>query len=237
MSERSVVVAQATELAIAKLPRPRSLARSLSRVCVLYRVKSRAKDAVPPIDYRSSTEKPEGTLASPDVLQRASELGLRFAGVYEFLGLLGWIPREAWLTEDGDIRASARRDKAGAFEGAMASYYLSTTFDDGKVLVTFSQPRPSLSSSERTEIIGGTGNLAADLTGHREAVARIVSASPRVSPITVATVDDAVAMSIYHDRFATTNAELAGILNVRLYGWGGILALAAAAVWALARFL
>jgi hypothetical protein len=236
MSERSIVVAQATELAIAKLPRPRSLARSLSLVCVLYRVKSRAKDAVPPIDYRSSAEKPEGTLASPDVLQRASELGLRFAGVYEFLGLVSWIPREAWLTEDGEVRVSARRGKAGGFEGGMASYYLSTTFDDGKVLVTFSKASP-LTSSERSVCMGGTGDLATDLGRHREAIARAMKESPSIRPITVTSVDDAVALSVYHDRFAISDAELGGLLNVRLYGWGGMAAIAAAIAWAVLRFV
>lgn len=226
-----------TAQAIARLPRRSGFARAISRLVVIYRVRSRAKAPVAPIDYRGSADTTEGTLASPDVLRQTSELRLRFVGVYEYLGLFGFIPREGWLTEDGEIRVSARRDKGDAIERAMSSYYLSTTLDDGRVIVTFASPRPALSSSDRAEIIGGTGDLATDLARHREAVARVLRESEGVRPIVASSVDDCVALGIYHDRFATTDAELANILNLRLYGWGGIAAIVAAIVWAIVRRL
>lgn len=213
------------------------LMRSLARAGVLYKVVQRAPEAKAPIDYRGTAPRPEGSLASPDVLQKAAALGLRFAGVYAFFGLVGWIPREGWVTQDGDVRVSARRQKGGPLEGTMASYYLSTTFDDGAVIITWSKSPPATPSSERVESIGGSGDLAADFATHRAAIERRLSATPDLRTIPAVTVDDCVLLSEHHDRFATTDAALTNMLMVRVYAWGGLAALLAAVVWALSRYV
>ena len=141
------------------------------------------------------------------------------------------------MTEDGDVRVSARRHKGGLIEGAMSSYYLSTTFDDGSVIITWSKSPPPVASSERAECVGGSGDLTADLEKHRAAIKRRLAATPDLRPIPAVTVDDCVLLSEHHDRFATTDAELAGVVKVRVVGWGGLAALLAAAVWAVMWFV
>jgi hypothetical protein len=203
---------------------------------VLYKVVQRAEPRTP-VDYRGMVPRAEGSLASPDVLQKASSsLGLRFAGVYAFFGLVGWVPRECWVTEDGDVRVSARRQKGGVIEGAMSSYFLSTTFDDGSVILTWSKSPPPTASSERVESIGGSGDLTADLAKHRAAVGRRLAANPDLRPIPAVTVDDCVLLSVHHDRFANSDGALAAIVQVRVVGWGGLAALLAAAIWVLRWF-
>ena len=236
MSDRSRDGGGSTVEALAKVPRSKGPMRALSRVFVHYRVVERAPEAQMPIDYRGTVQRPEGSLASPDVLQKAAALGLRFAGAYAFLGLTGWVPREGWVTEDGDVRVSARRQKGGLIEGAMSSYYLSTTFDDGSVIITWSKSPPAIASSERAESIGGSGDLTADLAKHRAAIERRLVATPDLRPIPALTIDDCVLLSTHHDRFVTTDAQLAGIVNLRIVGWGGLGALLAAMVWSLVRW-
>jgi hypothetical protein len=167
------------------------------------------------------------------VLRQASELGLRFAGVYAFLGLFGWMPREGWVTEDGTVRLSARRAKAWGIEGMMSAYYLSTTFDDGSVLLTWAKSPPPLASTDRAESLGGTGDLTKDLATHRTALERRTG----VQPITVSTIDDCVELSRDHDRYLTTDDQLSGIIMPRVVGWGGLAALVVAAVWWLVRLV
>ncbi len=222
---------------LGSVPRPRGLLRSLSRFVVVYRVASRAPEAREPIDYRGATERPAGTLASPDVLKKADELRLRFLGVYEYFGLFGWIPREGWATEDGVLRLSARRDKGGAIESSMSSYYFCTTFDDGTAIVTYSKPVPPIPTSARSESQGGTGDLGADLATHRAAVERRLLATPNVRPVLVTTVDDCRALSVHHDRFACSDESMAGIFKVRLFGWGVPAAVVITFVWTLLRLL
>lgn len=209
--------------------------RALSRFVVLYRVVQRAPEAQMPIDYRGTVKRPEGSLASPDVLQKAAALGLRFAGEYAYLGLMGWVPREGWVTEDGDVRVSARRQKGGLIEGAMSSYYLSTTFDDGSVILTWSKSPPPTASSECAESIGGSGDLTADLAKHRAAIERRLVATPDLRAIPALTVEDCVLLSTHYDRFVTSDAQLANIVKLRIVGWGGLATLLAAVVWSLVR--
>ena len=210
--------------------------RTLSRVVVLYKVVERAREAQMPIDYRGTVQRSEGSLASPDVRQKAAALGLRFVGVYAFLGLTGWVPREGWVSEDGDVRVSARREKGGVIEGAMSSYYLSTTFDDGSVILTWSKSPPPTASSERGESNSGSGDLTVDLAKHRLAIERRLVANPDLRPIPALTIDDCVLLSAHYDRFVTTDAQLADIVKLRIVGWGGLMALLAAAAWALLRW-
>ncbi len=209
----------ATEV-LGTVPTPRGFLRSLSRVVVIYRVASRAPNVREAMDYRATAETPAGTLASPDVLKKAAELRLRFVGVYEYFGLVGWLPREAWVTDDGVARLSARRDKAGPIEEAMSSYYFCTTFDDGTAIVTYSKPEPPIATSERSESQGGTGDLVADLDRHKKAVERRLLATPDIHPILVETVDDCRALSVHHDRFACSDQSLSSIFSIRLFGWG-----------------
>ena len=235
MSERSPPATAAA--ALVKVPKPGGMVRAMSRAFVYYRVASRAADAPAPIDYRGGSRKPEGNISGSEVLLKVSELGFRFVGVYEYLGLFGWTPRETWVTEDGDVRLSARREKATGVEGMMSSYFLGTTFDDGTVVVTFARSPAPIASGERATCLGGTGNLTKDLTTHREAVARRMAETPGLRIIPASTVDDCIALSAHHDRFATTDAEVSNIIKVRVYGWGGMAAVVAAIIWVLMRLL
>jgi hypothetical protein len=51
----------------------------------------------------------------------------------------------------------------------------------------------------------------------------------------VASVDDCVALSRHYDRFMTTNAQLANIIKLRVFVWGGLTALVFASMWWLAH--
>lgn len=221
---------------LANGPAPGGLVRALARACVRYKVVAAAPEGAGAAAYRSAPERGHGTLATPGVLARAEALGLRFLGTYAFLGLFGWIPREAWATEDGVVRLSARRAAATGLEGEMSTYFLSTTFDDGSVLLTWSRSPAPLASTGAVESLGGSGDLAADLAIHRRALERRAEASP-ARPLVVDSVDDAVLLSRYFDRALTTDAQARAILVPRLVVWGGLAALAIAALAAIARRL
>lgn len=231
----SDALVRTTESILATAPRPAGLTRAISGAFVQYRVVMRAPVVPDAMDYRGSSFKPEGSLASPEVLEHASALGLRFVGVYAYLGLFSWIPREGWVSEDGAVRLSARRGVAAGLEGMMSSYYLSTTFEDGTVLLTWAKSPPPLPSTTRTESLGGKGDLAADLATHRAAIARRAPDAP--PPVHVVSADDCVALSRYYDRFLTTDAQLANVVWGRVVIWGGLASLVSAVVWLLVRLL
>ena len=224
------------ESILAAVPRPAGLMRAISVAFVRYRVVMRAPVVPDATDYRGSAFKPEGSLASPEVLEHASALGLRFVGVYAFFGAFSWIPREGWVSDDGAVRLSARRSVAGGVEGQMSPYYLSTTFEDGSALLTWARSPSPLASTSRVQSLGGTGNLTDDLATHRAAIERRAPDAPR--PVHVASVDDCVALSRYFDRFVTTDSELANVVVGRAMVWGGLASvLSAVVVWLLVRLL
>lgn len=222
------------ETALAKLPRPGGLLRALSVFVVRYRIVSRAT-ASEAAGYRSAPATEQGTLAKPDVLAQASASGLRFVGTYAFRGFTGWIPREGWVSEDGAVRLSARRAHATGLEGTMSAYYLSTTFADGTALLTWAKSPPPIATTPTSESIGGTGDLAVDLATHRAALAR---RAPDAAPaIPAVTVDDCVALSMYYDRFLSSDESISNIVVPRLIMWGGIAAILAFLVGLLIRML
>lgn len=185
-----------TVATLADLERPGDLG-PLLREAVRYRiVQSVAPGDASPL---------EATLARPDVLEATRALGMRFVGAYAFAGLEGWVPREGWVSEDGVVRISARSATASGIAGQMSPYFLSTTFDDGSVVLTWGKSPPPIASDARVESLGGTGDLGRDWATHREAVERHVAGVPGRAPVPVATLDDCIALSAYYDRCLTTD--------------------------------
>ncbi len=220
--------------ALANAPKPSGVMRSLSKFVVRYRVATRAP-AADAGSYRTAGYKPEGSLAFPSVLDHASALGLSYVGTYEYRGYGGWIPREAWVSEDGDLRLSARRRQASGIEGAMSQYYLCTIFADGTGIITWAKSPPPVPPNERVQSLGGSGNLETDIATHRAAIARRPEgAAPIVASLTV---DDCVDLSTFHDRFMTTDEVLSSIVSPRVFVWLLLVTSAALVAWLIARFL
>lgn len=222
------------EKALANAPRPSGSMRWLSKFVVRYRVATRAA-ATDAGTYRTAGYKPEGSFAFPSVLDHASRLGLRFVGTYEYRGYGGWIPREAWVSEDGDLRVSARRQQASGIEGAMSQYYLCTIFADGTGIITWAKSPPPVPPNERVQSLGGSGNLETDIAAHRAAIARRpADAAPIVASLTV---DDCVDLSTFHDRFMTTDEVLSSIVTPRLFLVAVFVASAGLVAWLVVHFL
>jgi hypothetical protein len=97
----------------------------------------------------------------------------------------------------------------------MSPYYLSTTFDDGSVVLTWGKSPPPIAGSTGVESLGGTGDLARDCATHRAAVERHLAAMPGRAPLLVATVKDCVALSTYYDRCLTTDDVAWAIVRAR----------------------
>lgn len=138
-----------------------------------------------------------GPVASERFRQQAEDAGFRYAGRYTFSGLVGRPPRERWVHPSGLASLSMRRDDGGPLEKTMSRYYISSTFDDGSAIVTWSKASP-LIGSERAIQRAGTENIAADYAAHIEAVrARADEKNLRV--LRIDDLDTALRASTWYD--------------------------------------
>jgi hypothetical protein len=204
----------------AKKIRKPGLSRALLARWPSKRVLERAPIRKPEPGYREAPAESGGSLSTPAVLAGARAAGLRFAGISVFWGLVGRIPREEWISDDGVVRMSSRRGQASAFEGAMSPYYLSTTFDDGTVVFTWGRPSPPLPSTERVLSRPGTGRLATDLAAHRRALAQYQGRVPDVRPVLVGSIDDCVALTRYFELNVATDRQVRTLWLLVLVRWG-----------------
>ncbi len=160
----------------------------------------------------------------------ADVLGMRYLGRFRIGGLIPFFGpvREAWADRDGAVRASFRREAPhGPIEAGMGPYLLTTMFDDGTAITTWSRAitfPPSTLVTNRT----GTGTFVADYESHRAAVAEHTTATCR--PLRVADLDTALAIATAYDRRISPWA-IVRIARARLM----LLALAMLAVWIVIR--
>jgi hypothetical protein len=146
----------------------------------------------------------------------AAGLGLRFLGHVRFAGLIPLFGpvREAWTDRDGLVRVSFRQ---------VGPYILTTMFDDGTAITTWSS-QVSPSSNAMLTNRAGTGDLALDYEAHRAAVGEHAGET-RVA-LRISDLATALAMSTHYDRRLSPKAivELAQARVVVLL----VLAIAAA---------
>ena len=130
----------------------------------------------------------------------ADVLGMRYLGRYRFAGLIPFFGpvRETWVDRDGAVRASFRRATPhGLVEAGMGTYFITTMFDDGTAITTWSRPitfPPNPLVTNRA----GTGKFVADYESHRAAVAEHTTSTCR--PLRVADLDTALAIATAYDR-------------------------------------
>lgn len=221
-----------TSLAKLRLPR-RGLTRTLASLFVRYRVARRA-EAGEAATYRVSARPTEsGQLAVPEVARAAERLGLRYLGVSEFLGLVGFIPRDVWVSECGRVLVSARRATAGGVEGQMSPYIVSSVLDDRTALETYGKSPAPIPSSENVLVLGGRGDLEADVALHLTMLKEQMDAHPEASPVVIHTIDEAVALWNVWDVDIGSLACAEQIVTVRLTAYGAVIGLVFALVWAL----
>lgn len=220
--------------AIAKLRLPnRGVTRSLAGLFVHYRVARRAGTGEV-ATYRVSARPNEtGQLAQPEVARAAERLGLRYLGVTEFLGLVGFIPRDVWVSECGRVLVSARRATAGGIEGQMSPYIVSSVLDDRTALETYGKSPAPIPSSENVLVLGGRGDLEADVALHLTMLKDQMEAHPEANPVVIHTLDEAVALWNVWDVDIGSLACAEQIVSVRLSAYGAVLGLVFAMVWAL----
>lgn len=220
--------------AIAKLRLPnRGVTRSLAGLFVHYRVARRAATGEV-ATYRVSARPNEtGRLAQPEVARAAERLGLRYLGVTEFLGLVGFIPRDVWVSECGRVLVSARRATAGGIEGQMSPYIVSSVLDDRTALETYGKSPAPIPSSENVLVLGGRGDLEADVALHLATLKDQMEAHPEATPVVIHTLDEAVALWNVWDVDIGSLACAEQIVSVRLSAYGAVLGLVFAMVWAL----
>jgi len=133
------------------------------------------------------------------VADGAEVLGLRFLGRLRLAGLIPFFGpvREVWADRDGAVRASLRRATAhGPIEAGMGPYLLTTMFEDGTAITTWSRATvlpPNPLAINRT----GTGKFVTDYESHRAAVAEHTTETRR--PLRVADLETAVAVATAHD--------------------------------------
>ncbi len=200
---------------------------------------TKSKELTP---YRSAHEKHAaasllGAFSLPRVIEQAEHLGFRYLGQYEYAGLFGYVPRDAWVSTDGHVRLSGRRGNASGVEAAMSPYILTTMFDDGTAIVTWGKAPTPIPSSERVTSQGGTGDLAADMRTHEASVASRLLANEMgsVSILAAESLEDATEMSKYFDIYVTNLDTQWKILGTRAFVYGGLVALVAFVVeWVIA---
>ena len=162
----------------------------------------------------------------------ADVLGMRYLGRFRIAGLIPFFGpvREVWADRDGAVRASFRREAPrGLVEAGMGPYLLTTMFDDGTAITTWSRAitfPPNARVTNRT----GTGKFVTDYESHRAAIAEHTTATCR--PLRVTDLDTAIAISMAYDRKISPWAIVA-IARARLV----LLTLAVLVVWVVIRVL
>lgn len=177
-----------------------------------------------------------GALGKPGVTVPAEREGFTFLGRSAFLGFLSWIPRDAWVDEHGTTRLSARRAVAEGIEETMSSFYLSTLFDDGSAITTWSVSPAPVPSSRRWQCRGGTENFSATYAAHLDAIAEHAT-DTRVRPLRIESLEEFVAATKYIDVYVIPDESAASILVTRAVVWGAMLAAFVGAVSVLARLV
>jgi len=216
--------------------------RFVSSLFVRYRPRRGLPESKALTPYRAPHGKPPaasllGAFSLPRVIEQAEELGFRYLGQYEYAGLFGYIPRDAWVSTDGHVRLSGRRGNASGVEAAMSPYILTTMFDDGTAIVTWGQSPTPIPSSERVTSQGGTGDLAADMRTHEALVASrlLADETGSVSILAAESLEDATEMSKYFDIYVTNLDVQWRILTTRAFVYGSLVALVAFVVkWVIA---
>jgi len=130
----------------------------------------------------------------------AANLGFQYVGRFRFAGLIPFFGpvREAWTDRDAIVRISFRRAlPRGPIEASMGPYLLTTTFDDGTAITTWSR-RVELPPSSLVQNRFGTGDLAADYQSHRAAIAEHTSETCR--PLRIPDLATALALATHYDR-------------------------------------
>lgn len=225
-----------TDEKLAKLPREAGILRALVGALAGPIVVERALPTSGEPGYREAPAHERGSLSVPRVIQDAAELGFRFVGISAFSGLVGRIQREEWISDDGAVRMSSRRARAAGIEGTMSPYYLSTTFDDGSVILTWGRSPAPIPHTKRLKSRAGTGDLAIDLAEHR----REIEQRQGRTPVIVDSIDECVALTRHFNANIATGSQVRSMLMVTLMRWGLRAALViglAVLVWKLLRAL
>lgn len=162
----------------------------------------------------------------------AEVLGMRYLGRFRIAGVIPFFGpvREAWVDRDGAVRASFRRAiPHGPIEAGMGPYLLTTSFDDGTAITTWSR-KLELPPSEFVTNRTGTGKFVDDYDSHRAAVAAHTTATRR--PLHVADLETALAIATFYDRRNSPWAIVA-VAKAR----ATVLVVAALLVWVVIRML
>jgi len=190
--------------------------------------------------YRDGAPTSEaGMVASRGLREKAAALGYRHLGGYEYLTyFFEYCPRDAYVSEDGLVCLSLRRNAARGVEAKMSPYILSTVLDDGTTIVTWGKPTAGVPSSPRFESRPGTGRLAQDHDDHVAAVrARLdETAHETVRVVEVSSISEMNALSRYSDAYLSPDS-IVDILVTRRFMFFAValllVALAARALWGL----
>lgn len=219
-----------------RLRRGRGLLELVTSACVRYRPKRSASELSVGSPYRGAS-RAESTISLPRVVEQAEKLGFLYLGIYEYAGLFGFIPRDAWVSSNGRVRLSGRRGIATGVEGTMSPYILSTMFDDGTAIVTWGKAPAPIPSSDRVKSCAGTGNLLSDVSTHEAQIeAHLVERGrDSVRVIVAESLADSVAMATYFDVYASSTETRWTIVSTRLLVYGMVVgALFLLARWVLA---
>jgi len=118
--------------------------------------------------YRSGLgPTPDPHLADEAVVSRAAALGLTYMGVAVESSLFSRIRKDVWLNDDRTVQLHSRKRKIRD-HAPRSVYHLSTYFDDGSCILTWSHP-PMTPSTDALASRAGTGELRADYHSHRDA--------------------------------------------------------------------
>jgi hypothetical protein len=131
------------------------------------------------------------------------------------------------------VLVSARRAAAGGIEGQMSPYIVSSVLDDRTALETYGKSPAPIPSSENVLVLGGRGDLEADVALHLAMLNDQMAAHPDAAPVVIHTLDEAVALWNVWDVDVGSLACAQQIVTVRLTAYGAVLGLVFAMVWAL----
>ena len=154
---------------------------------------------------------PDDHVASDARRREAEGDGFRFVGCFSFAGTFGQrIKREMWIDPTNVVKLSMRSESGGVTNAMLSAYSLSTVFDDGDSIVTWSKTPAPVPSNARATSLDGTGDLAADYAKHLAAVQR------RAVEHAALTMDDLdVALAI--DRWEDTRLYAVGRTRLTTY--------------------
>ncbi len=139
--------------------------------------------------------------------EQAERAGFVYAGVYTFAGLVGRPTRERWIHPSGLASLSMRSAGGGPVERTMSRYYISSTFDDGSAIVTWSKA-PPLSDTSRAQQRAGKEHIANDYAAHIDAV-RAHAEERQLRVLRIDDLDTALRASLWYDsRLFTSMAML-----------------------------